>query len=411
MTASTVRAQWAQRIAGVIGDFGKLYRSYSWDPTYRGVASPPPAQAYQSIQAMVQWLERTHPGGMGEGAQLGSHWTANKNWAFGTANEFGVGLVVVAEGASIGDIHPDASEMQVVIAPHEQEITLKPGTRLVVTEIHAVDERGEWTTLPGQPIQTAAAFDEAYRQVAEKVRQWQQGEATVDDVSATALKVTDGDEAKAREYMQRAVTWWKGLQEYRDRNGDPFQRSAAAPDLTTTQCSGAGGKWRTGAPICPVCHRGYRSLGITSRPRIGQGSIPPHTMRPDEYKTSMKFTFDVDYAETKDSLMAGEVVAGTRRVTVDADTLTEAELLANQMVAATGNEPTGIERVAANERERVFACPEHAPIGIKPQPNDDGYATCAVCGKSGYHVKPFDMQSELVERGWRAENFEVVKKR
>lgn len=52
------------------------------------------------------------------------------------------------------------------------------------------------------------------------------------------------------------------------------------------------------------------------------------------------FTFDIDFAADKDALKSGEVVSGTHRVSVRADTLNEATLVANQMVFATGREPT-----------------------------------------------------------------------
>lgn len=62
-------------------------------------------------------------------------------------------------------------------------------------------------------------------------------------------------------------------------------------------------------------------------------------------RRAMKYVFDVDYATDKDSLMAGEVVAGTRRVVIDAANEWEAKLLAQQMVACDA-EPTGIRRVS-----------------------------------------------------------------
>jgi hypothetical protein len=57
------------------------------------------------------------------------------------------------------------------------------------------------------------------------------------------------------------------------------------------------------------------------------------------------FKFDVDFATSKDTLMAGEVVAGTRRVVVMADDFVDARLTAEQMVGATGVEPTGARLV------------------------------------------------------------------
>lgn len=54
----------------------------------------------------------------------------------------------------------------------------------------------------------------------------------------------------------------------------------------------------------------------------------------------MTFTFEIDFATDKDTLSAGEVVAGTVRVTVLGDSPESARLVADQMVAATGREPT-----------------------------------------------------------------------
>ena len=56
----------------------------------------------------------------------------------------------------------------------------------------------------------------------------------------------------------------------------------------------------------------------------------------------------------------------------------------------------------------VFCCPEHAPIGVDAQPFDDGLGTCCVCGKTNYAVKPFQLSTAVVERGWRAANYEIV---
>lgn len=48
-------------------------------------------------------------------------------------------------------------------------------------------------------------------------------------------------------------------------------------------CLGTGRRWMggTNSPICPVCHRGWRSLGITRRPPIGKASalVPSHERR------------------------------------------------------------------------------------------------------------------------------------
>lgn len=54
---------------------------------------------------------------------------------------------------------------------------------------------------------------------------------------------------------------------------------------------------------------------------------------------------DVDWAHTKDTLKTGEVKAGRSRVSVMARNQSEATLLAQQMVAARGKEPTGAKWV------------------------------------------------------------------
>ena len=59
-----------------------------------------------------------------------------------------------------------------------------------------------------------------------------------------------------------------------------------------------------------------------------------------------QFTFDIDFAHDKDTLKTGEVVGGTHRVSVLAHHEHEARLIADQMVAAGGREPTGARRVS-----------------------------------------------------------------
>lgn len=50
---------------------------------------------------------------------------------------------------------------------------------------------------------------------------------------------------------------------------------------------------------------------------------------------------------------------------------------------------------------RLFICRIHAPIGINPEPNDDGSPTCCVCGVSNFAVKPYILKGEIAKRGWR----------
>jgi hypothetical protein len=47
----------------------------------------------------------------------------------------------------------------------------------------------------------------------------------------------------------------------------------------------------------------------------------------------------------------------------------------------------------------IFACRDHAPIGVSPEPNDDGRPTCTVCGVTNYAVKPFVLKTYVAERG------------
>jgi hypothetical protein len=52
------------------------------------------------------------------------------------------------------------------------------------------------------------------------------------------------------------------------------------------------------------------------------------------------YAFDVTYADSKDALKAGELASGTRRVTVEAEDILSAQLLAEQMVMSGGEEVT-----------------------------------------------------------------------
>lgn len=54
-----------------------------------------------------------------------------------------------------------------------------------------------------------------------------------------------------------------------------------------------------------------------------------------------KWVWDVDFAHSKDTLKQGEVHAGTHRVSTLGHGETDSGLAAEQMVAATGHEPTG----------------------------------------------------------------------
>lgn len=52
------------------------------------------------------------------------------------------------------------------------------------------------------------------------------------------------------------------------------------------------------------------------------------------------YTFDVDYADDKDALKAGDIRSGTHRVTVRSHSHTDAMAMANEMLFARGKEPT-----------------------------------------------------------------------
>lgn len=55
------------------------------------------------------------------------------------------------------------------------------------------------------------------------------------------------------------------------------------PIVGRPACEGSGRVWTggTGSPICPVCHRGYRSMvgRDARRPRIGVTTVPIHEGR------------------------------------------------------------------------------------------------------------------------------------
>lgn len=70
-----------------------------------------------------------------------------------------------------------------------------------------------------------------------------------------------------------------------------------------------------------------------------------------EARTAAKFVFDVWYATSKDTLKEGETHAGVSRVAIDADDMTTARLLAEQMVAARGFEPTEVEFIEERYEE------------------------------------------------------------
>lgn len=56
---------------------------------------------------------------------------------------------------------------------------------------------------------------------------------------------------------------------------------------------------------------------------------------------------DVDWAHSKDTLKEGKLKAGRSRVSVLASNKEQARLIAQQMVAARGKEPTGSTWVGA----------------------------------------------------------------
>jgi hypothetical protein len=58
-----------------------------------------------------------------------------------------------------------------------------------------------------------------------------------------------------------------------------------------------------------------------------------------------EFVYDIEFSRSKDALKEGEVHTGTHRVSVLARHAHEGRLIADQMVAATGREPTGAKRI------------------------------------------------------------------
>lgn len=59
-----------------------------------------------------------------------------------------------------------------------------------------------------------------------------------------------------------------------------------------------------------------------------------------------RWTYDIGFANSKDTLKLGRVDEGTHRVSVAAHDRTEARLMADQMVASTGREPTSAKYVS-----------------------------------------------------------------
>lgn len=98
-------------------------------------------------------------------------------------------------------------------------------------------------------------------------------------VAATAAELVEWREAHAGRYPSvyrvqcRACgkrLWGSGL-------GIGSHRRAC-PELAHS-CSGSFGRWVTGTvlPVCPVCHRSYRALGVPE-PRRGD-VVPRHDRR------------------------------------------------------------------------------------------------------------------------------------
>lgn len=58
------------------------------------------------------------------------------------------------------------------------------------------------------------------------------------------------------------------------------------------------------------------------------------------HRVAGRYVFDVTFSGDKDVLKTGEVDSGTHRIEVEGDSVFEAQLIAEQMVAATGREPT-----------------------------------------------------------------------
>ncbi len=59
----------------------------------------------------------------------------------------------------------------------------------------------------------------------------------------------------------------------------------------------------------------------------------------------MRFVWDIHFAADKDALKAGVLNTGTHRVAVLSDDLFDSRLVAEQMVACHGFEPTGADLI------------------------------------------------------------------
>lgn len=71
----------------------------------------------------------------------------------------------------------------------------------------------------------------------------------------------------------------------RQMMNEAFARQAFA--AAEGKCSGSGAYWRggTGSPMCPVCHQGWRALGLKASPKLSSapvrylGRVPSHERR------------------------------------------------------------------------------------------------------------------------------------
>lgn len=91
------------------------------------------------------------------------------------------------------------------------------------------------------------------------------------------------------------------------------------------------------------------ALSATDRPVYGPqrppGDLSAITGRAAHFNIGSmesRHTFEVDWSRDKDTLKSGELRSGTSRLTVQGKDETDARLLAEQMVAARGHEPTKV---------------------------------------------------------------------
>ena len=100
-----------------------------------------------------------------------------------------------------------------------------------------------------------------------------------------------------------------------------------------------------------------------------------------QWRAAQRYSFEVAWSQDKDTLKSGEVVSGYSKVVVEAEGEVEARLIAEQMVAATGKEPTGATRVASLSMGEAY---RGIPVRIRDR--ETGLALIDACVKGSWRV-------------------------